>query len=87
MAYDIATPYAVSKEIDKIKEHFAILKNEVVEDIKIGGLYGLISKELTHKEKCQLVSVVLYGGNDNCSDEIFEIGKDIYKYISEFKRV
>lgn len=86
IAYDIALPIAVNRENNKIKEHYTILVDNAIRDVNTAMRYGLISDELTYKEICQLVSVLLYGGDADVSDKVYEIGCDVYEHVSEFKK-
>lgn len=87
MAYDIALPFAIDNEKKKIKEHHNILLNNVIEDINNALQCGIINEYLTFEELCQLVSVVLYGGEETVSDKVYEIACDIYEHISKFKKI
>lgn len=84
MAYDIALPFAVNYENDKINEHYMLLINNVYNDINMAYQSGIIEEGLTYEENCELASVLLYGGDADVSDKIYRIGCDVYEFISNF---
>lgn len=86
MIYDIILPFAVNAENTNINHHKDVLKN-VMKDIAKAFKYGIINEELTFQECCQLASVVLYGGNANVSEKVYDIGCDVYEFVSKFEKI
>ena len=87
MIHDIMLPLAVNEENNMINQHHHILVKNVMKDIVNASRQGIINEELTFKECCQLLSVVLYGGDAHVSDKVYRIGCDVYKFVSEFEKI
>lgn len=85
--YDTMVPLAINAENDNINHHCTVLVNNVMNDIKQAIEHGIINEELTFAEYCQLINVVLYGGDDNISDKIYEMGSDVYEFVSKFEKI
>lgn len=87
MIQDIILPFAVNAENNNINHHHEVLFKNVMKDIAKACEYGIINEELTFQECCQLASVVLYGGNANVSEKVYDIGCNVYKYVSKFEKI
>lgn len=74
--------YATYSEYEKIELHYSILVEQVIGDFNEVSIIGEYSEE----DLFNVVNVVLYGKYD-VKEELFLLGKEIYRQISRIKKI
>lgn len=88
MAYDAISPHIISSEENKIREHHNIVVTDISKDLQEALMRNIFNEDfVTIDNISKLINVILYGGTSNHNDNIFQIGKRIYREVSNFRKI